>query len=145
MKPEEFPKETKQTKLTNPALFGIKQETADKIRTDILPAVPLSKLAIGESIKIKILSDKPEIIKHKKLNAANTAEMVETPILKVFDFKTQMMETLWLSSISLKLEIYKIARSVDSIKDKIVIIRVESYKSVKYGICRGYRAQLINE
>jgi hypothetical protein len=136
--------ENKQTKL-NAEAFGISQETADKIRTDILPSVPLGDVAVGESIKLRILSSQPEMISHKQKDAKTKEEVViQTPVLKVLNHSSGMEETLWLSSSSLRMEMFKISKLLDGdLSDKEIVLKVEEYKHETYGTCRGYRTQII--
>lgn len=134
----------KQTKM-NAGAFGISEETAAKIRTDILPAVPLGDVPVGESIRLKIISSEPEMIAHKQKDPKTKEEVeVKTPVLKVHNPESGMDETLWLSSSSLKMELFKLSKQVDgNLKDKEIVIKVEEYKHEAYGMCRGYRAQIV--
>lgn len=129
----------------NANAFGIDNETAEKIRTDILPSVPLGDVPVGESIKLKILSAQPEMIKHKQKDPKTKEEVeVQTPVLKVHNPNSGMDETLWLSSNSLKMEMFKLSKQVDGdLSNKDVVIKVEEYKHEAYGMCRGYRAQIV--
>ncbi len=140
--------EEKQTKFNGDA-FGITPEDADKVRTDILPAVPLGEVPVGGTIKLKILSEKPEKILHKQVDPKTQEEtQVETPVLKVHNLESGMDETLWLSSISLRMEMFKLSKILDfKIKDKTIIIKVDEYehKNKSFGMCRGYRAQVVRE
>lgn len=134
----------KQTKI-NADAFGIDEKTAAKIRTDILPAVPLGDVPVGESIRLKIISEQPEMISHKQKDPKTKEEVeVKTPVLKVHNPESGMDETLWLRSSSLKMEMFKLSKLVDgNLKDKEIVIKVEEYKHEAYGMCRGYRAQIV--
>lgn len=127
--------------------FGIDNETAEKIRTDILPSVPLGDVPVGESIKLKILSTQPEMITHKQKDPKTKEEVeVKTPVLKVHNVQSGMDETLWLTSSSLKMEMFKLSKQVDGdLSNKNVVIKVEEYKHETYGNCRGYRAQIVRQ
>jgi hypothetical protein len=135
----------KNQKTLNANAFGIDEETANKVRTDILPAVPLGDVPVGESIKLQIISEQPEKIKHKQKDPKTKEEVeVETPILKVHNPQSGMDETLWLSSNSLKMEMFKLSKQLDgNLKDKEIVIKVEEYKHEAWGMCRGYRAQVV--
>jgi hypothetical protein len=136
----------KQTKV-NAQAFGLDNETANKIRTDILPAVDLGKVPVGESIKIRVLSNEPEMISHKQKDLKTKEEVeVQTPVFKVHNLATGMDETLWLSSSSLKMEMFKLSKLADGeLAGKEVLIKVEEYKHEVYGMCRGYRTQIIKQ
>lgn len=136
----------KQTKV-NAQAFGLDNETADKIRTDILPAVDLGGVPVGESIRVKIISEQPEMITHKQKDPKTKEEVeVQTPVLKVHNALTGMDETLWLSSSSLKMEMFKLSKLTDgNLAGKEVVIKVEEYKHEVYGMCRGYRTQIVKQ
>lgn len=134
----------KNQKTLDASAFGIAAETAEKIRTDILPACPIGKVPVGETIKLKILSEMPEMVVHKQKDAKTKEEVeVTTPVLKVNNLSSGMDESLWLSSASLKQEFFKIAQTLGNLKDVVVLIKIEEYKHETYGSCRGYRAQVI--
>lgn len=138
-------KDNKET--SNAAAFGIDKETAEKIRTDILPPVALGDVAIGSSIRLKLLSDEPKMVKHKQVDPKTKKETeVETPVFKVHNPMTGMDEALWLSSTSLKMEMLKLSKLSDGqLEGKTVIIKVDEYKHEVWGQCRGYRSQIVNE
>lgn len=132
-------------KTLNASAFGIPAETAEKIRTDILPACPLGKVPVGETLKLRILSAEPEMVKHKQKDPKTKEEVeVETPVLIVNNLASGMDESLWLSSTSLKQEFFKIFQNVKGNLENVeVLIKVEEYKHESYGTCRGYRAQVL--
>ena len=135
----------------NASAYGINESTAEKIRTDILPSVALGDVAVGKSIKLKILSAEPEMVKYnqKKIDPITKQEVeieIETPIFKVHNFSTGLDETLWLSSNSLKMEMFKLSKQTNgNLTGKDILIYVEEYKNEIYGMCRGYRAQIQTE
>ncbi|MCA9496831.1 MAG: hypothetical protein KC589_07835 [Nanoarchaeota archaeon] len=132
-------------KTEDASAFGIDAQTAEKIRTDILPACPLGNVPVGESIKLRILSAKPEMVKHKQKDPKTKEEVeVETPVLKVNNLSSGMDETLWLSSQSLKQEMFKIYKAKEgNLENTEVLIKVEEYTHETFGKCRGYRSQVV--
>jgi hypothetical protein len=134
----------KNQKTLDASAFGIAAETAEKIRTDILPACPIGKVPVGETLKLRILSN-PEMVKHKQKDPKTKEEVeVETPVMKVHNIESGMDESLWLSSASLKQEFFKIAQSVETLEGVEVVVKVETYKHETFGECRGYRAQVMS-
>lgn len=125
--------------------FGIDEQTAEKIRTDILPACAIGNIPVGESVKLRILSEKPEMVKHKQKDPKTKEEVeVETPVLKVNNLSTGMEETLWLSSASLKQEMFKIYKQKEgNLTYTDILVKVEEYTHETFGKCRGYRAQVL--
>lgn len=130
-------------KTLNANAFGLDEKAAESIRTDILPAVPLGDVPVGDSIRVKIISEEPELITHKQKNNTGEEVEVQTPVLKVNNVQSGMGETLWLSSSSLKRELFKVAKQVGNLSGVELIIKVEEYKHETYGKCRGYRAQVV--
>lgn len=133
-----------ENKTLNASAFGIAAETAEKIRTDILPACPIGKIPVGETLKLRILSAVPEMVKHKQKDAKTKEEVeVETPVLKVNNLSSGMDESLWLSSASLKQELFKISQQVSTLEGVEILVKVEEYTHETFGKCRGYRAQVL--
>ena len=137
--------ENNEQKTLNAKAFGLDEETAGKIRTDILPAVDLGAVAVGDSIRVKLISNEPEMITHKQKDPKTKEEVeVQTPVLKVENLETGMQESLWLSSSSLKMEMFKLSKITEgNLAGKEIVIKVEEYKHEAYGMCRGYRTQIV--
>lgn len=137
----------KNQKTLNASAFGISAEAAEKIRTDILPACPIGQIEVGKTLHIKVLSGIPELVTHKQKDAKTKEEVeVQTPVLKVRNMESGMEETLWLSSTSLKQEMFKISSTVSvDLEGVEVLIKAEEYSHVSYGKVRGYRVQVLKD
>lgn len=138
---EPIPEET-----VDPSAFGVDEETAKKIRSDILPPVPLGDVEVGSSVELIMLEDVPHIVQHKQKDDKGVEQDVETQVMKVHNLQSGLDESLWLSSKSLRIAMFGLAKQANGqLKDKKVIIKVEEYKSEQYGKCRGYRAQIVSQ
>jgi len=120
-----------------PEDFGLTQEEAKNIK-DMNPTLDLGKITPKDKIEVEIVSEKPELIKYKD---KVTNEEIETQSLTVIDQSDMLKKTLWLSSASLKREIFKIFQDKNVLKGLKIIITVREYKHVKYGDTRAYSCQ----
>lgn len=123
--------------------FGLTQEEAESVK-DFKPTLNLGTLAVGQSKRLKVLSEEPrEVERDEEVEENGKKKTVKKKdlVVECVDFDTGMECTLWLSSKSLRLEFYKVFKNAGTLKNINVIVGVREYKHEKYGTTRGYTVQ----
>lgn len=122
---------------TNADAFGLTEEETEKL-VDILPTLDLGKLAVGESVKVKILQDAPKQLTYTD---KKTQKEVTTPVLEVLDKSTGLKSTLWLSAKSLKQAFYQLHKKLGTLENVDAVIGKRQYQHPQFGETDGYTVQ----
>lgn len=95
--------------------------------SEIYPSLILNDLSEGQLIELKILSDMPERVMLK-----NNKYKSEELKINVMDTRTKIRYSLWLSSKSLRIGLYRIYEKYNTLKDIKIIITINSRNNRKF-------------
>ena len=124
-------------------LFGFTESEAKKYAElkEIKPTFNLSDIKAGEAAKFKITSEKPELVVVDDEAAEGGKRNVF--VINAIDKLTEMEHTLWLSSVSMRIQMYQLfAKNKNTLKGLDIIVSVREYDHPKYGKTRGYSVQI---
>lgn len=115
--------------------FGLDPKTMKELK-DIDPTINLGAMTPEmPALRVRILSEKPESVNYVD---KDTKEAASALVIKVLDLGTQTKGTIWLSAISLKMEIFKIYDHHKKLDGLVVDIKARLYQHKKYGETRAY-------
>lgn len=122
--------------------FGLTTEDAEKTK-DIIPTFNLGKLGEGDTEAFKVLEEKPRTVKFKTKDDKGEEVEKEDLVLTAMHRPTGVKQTLWLSSKSLRMQFYKLAknRPEQNLLGAEIIISVRMYDHPQWGETRGYVVQ----
>jgi hypothetical protein len=123
-------------------LFGFTEEEAKKYEEtkDIKPTFNLGQLKVGDSVKFKLVSQEPKLVTVPDDEAPTGQREVYT--VTAIDKLTGLECTIWLSSISLRMQLFQLyTKNRNTLKDLEINIAVREYDHPKYGRTRGYSVQ----
>lgn len=119
--------------------FGLSEDEAKNVQ-DILPTLELGKMSVGDSVRVKCLSESPKDIEWED---KETKKKNKTPAIEVLNKDNGLKMSLWLSSKSLKQEFFKVFKqNKENLKGLDIVIAIEEYDHDKYGKTRAYRVQI---
>lgn len=119
--------------------FGLTKEEAEGTK-DIAPNAKLGDLKAGESARYRVVVAMP-----KKLTYVdkNTNEEKGEQVLTAINRRTNIEETIWLSSKTLRMEFLKLYKKHNTLMNLDVVISAKEYDHPKYGKkTRGYTVQI---
>lgn len=123
---------------TNYDAFGLTEEQAENVK-DFAPAYKLSEIGVGDSEDFQILEEAPRMVETD--DPENKGEKVQRPVILASHVNSGIEYSLWLSSTSLKQEMFKIYKRKGTLKDVYVKVSVREYDDKKYGPTRAYTVQ----
>lgn len=124
---------------TNYEAFGLTEEQAENVK-DFAPAYKLSEIEVGASEDFQILEEAPRMVEAKVMEDG-VEKTEERPVILANHVETGIEYSLWLSSTSLKSEMFKIFKRNNTLKNVYVKISVREYDDKTYGKTRAYTVQ----